>query len=100
MAYSWNNLAWINSNVEPINLNKALELTDRALDAKQDANFYETRGQILVKMERWEEAIQNLEQAIRQAVPNPENAHRALAVIYDKLNKPERAAAHRAIAQP
>ncbi len=98
MAYSWNNLAWINSNVEPINLNKALELTDRALAAKQDANFYETRGQILVKMERWDEAIQNLEQALRRAVPNPENAHRSLAMIYDELKKPEQAAAHRALA--
>jgi len=99
MAYSWNNLAWLYSNADPIDLQKSLEHTDRALAAKEDANFYETRGQILMKMKRWDEALENLEQAIRRAVPNPENAHRSLAMIYDELNQPEQAAAHRAIAE-
>ena len=94
-AYAWNNLAWIYSNEEPVKLEKALECTERAIAAKNDPNFFETRGQILVKLQRWEEAARFLERALNGMIPNPQDAHRSLATIYTALGKPEQAAAHK-----
>ena len=95
-AYAWNNLAWILSNHEPIQLEEALRCTQRALETIDDPNFFETRGQILVRLQRWEEAAQYLERALNASIPNPADAHRSLATIYTALGKPEQAAAHQA----
>lgn len=94
-AYAWNNLAWIHSNQQPIDLDLALQCAQKAIDAKNDSNFYETQGQILVKLERWEEAARSLEHALNGTIPNPQDAHRSLATIYTALGRTEQAAAHR-----
>lgn len=95
-AYAWNNLAWIWSNSDPIDMEMALRCADKAMKAKRDPNFFETRGQILVKLERFEEAAHYLERALNASIPNPEDAHRSLATIYTALGKSEKAAAHKA----
>jgi predicted Zn-dependent protease len=65
-----NNLAWMLAREQPADLPRALALIDSALEhAPGQPRFRDTRGHILVKMGRWQEAVTDLEAAL-QAIPN------------------------------
>lgn len=99
MAKLLNNYAWSLSHSEPPQLKQALEMANRAVEQTPENPIYrETRGQILAKLERWEEAIADLEQALPaiQNVHNAAEVRDALAAAYDAIDQPEIAAAHRA----
>ena len=94
-AFAWNNLAAIWSTAEPLQLEKALKASNTAIGIESDPRFYDTRGQILVQLERWEEAVRDLEIAVSGSIPNLEDAHRGLVASYEALGKSELADAHR-----
>ena len=96
-SFAWNNLASIWSTSEPLQLGNALKAANRAIGLNPDPNFYDTRGQIFVKLQRWEDAINDLEFALSGSIPNLADAHRSLATCYDALGKPEQAQAHKEI---
>ena len=63
-AVAWNNLAWVLGEIGE-DLPKARRYADKAVElAPQDLRFLETRGQILVKMKMWKEAVEDLEKAL------------------------------------
>lgn len=93
-----NNLAVAMSESKTADFESALKLSNAALE-RMPAHPYllETRGQILVKMERYAEAIPDLEAALKA----PELAlkvHEALAEAYEALGQKETAADHRLLA--
>jgi tetratricopeptide (TPR) repeat protein len=94
-----NNAAWLKSRVSD-DLEQALRLSDRALSMEPDnVIFRETRGQILLKLGRWREAISELEFAVNGFQSPNADTHSALAIAYDRCQNPELAERHRAIAE-
>ena len=93
-----NNLAWVVSQGDKPDLPRALSLANEAVKrSPKDLHFRDTRGQILAKMGRWKEALEDLE----PCVPSFSNSlvlHRTLAEVYGKLNMPEPAKAHERLA--
>lgn len=90
-----NNLAWVMAHQDPPQLKDALVLINTARhQAPQDPRIRETRGQILVKLERWQEALVDLEIALRDLAGNPE-LHATLALVYEKLGDKQMAEQHR-----
>ncbi len=108
------NLAWILANTDPPGLlgvagvagagasvpfqrerlKRALSLVDCAIKRGPDfVEFRNTRGCILMKMERWNEAIHDLEMA-EGAHPDQANVHAALAIAYKKLGDEKLSALH------
>ena len=68
------------------------------LDRKPDSpNYRETRGQILVKMGRYHDAMLDLEFAV-QFMPDSASTHAAMAVACEKLGLKDLAAEHKKIA--
>jgi len=94
-AFAWNNIAWILGNIEPVKIREALDAANTAIAYFPDPQFFETRGQILMKLEKWTEAIADFQRAINGQIPNSADAHRSLAAAYDQLGHVEQAAAHR-----
>lgn len=92
---AWNNYAFTlvqEPNPDPA---AALAAISRALELKPgDYRFRETRGQILVALGRWDEAILDLEHALN-GLPESTDVHRLLAQAYDALDKPQLAELHR-----
>lgn len=97
---AWNNLAWVLSNSDdPAEWQEARAAADRAVGLAPDApSFRETRGQVLVKLEQWDAAVDDLEYAIN-GLPDSKPTHAALAQAYEALGQSELAAAHQALAQ-
>ncbi|MEM6798448.1 MAG: tetratricopeptide repeat protein [Planctomycetota bacterium] len=91
----WNNYAWaLNQQPEP-DAAAALRAADRALLLKpDDPRFRETRGQVLITLGRWREAVEELEFALNR-MPDSPNIHRSLAAAYDALEQPQLARSHR-----
>ncbi len=90
-----NNLAYMLAHSEPADLARALELIDVALEAQPDQlRFHETRGRILAKLERWHEALEELERS-SAAVRDKAGHHRILADVYQALGLDDLAALHR-----
>jgi tetratricopeptide (TPR) repeat protein len=97
---AWNNLAWLYSNRPQPDYQAGLEAVERALAINpQDFHSRETRGQLLVRLERWEEAIEDLEYAINQLPDNPD-VHAALAQAYRAVGNDDLADIHAARSQP
>ena len=94
-ARALNNLAWLAANEEPVDIGRALELADRAVSLQSDPRFYETRGQIHLRLQQWQAAVNDLERALNGRLPNGRKAHQSLAVAYEQLGDPEKAKAHR-----
>lgn len=94
-----NNLAFTMAQGEGADLPKALTLIDEAIaKLPQPApQYYDTKGQILLKMERWGDAIPPLE-AISNDPTLGLAAHQGLATCYEKLGNEELARVHRVIA--
>ena len=97
IASAWNNLGWIWSHEPPVDLEKALEASNRAIQIKSDPRFIETRGQIYIKQKAWEKAAADLETAIAGAIAGALDAHRSLVLCYEALGQKEQAEAHRRI---
>jgi tetratricopeptide (TPR) repeat protein len=58
----------------------------------------DTRGQILAKLSRWEEAIDDLEFALQSSkMSGNKNLHQALAETYEALGRESLASKHRQI---
>ena len=90
-----NNLAWALAYREPADPERALGLIDRALVlTPKDPRLHGTRGQILVKLDRYKDAVTELEFALTLGENTP-GIHEALAKAYDGLKMPDLAAEHR-----
>ena len=89
-----NNLAWLLANTIPHDYARALEAADAAIKKLDNPEIRETRGQILVKMKRWQDALVDLELALK-AMPKRPEIHTALATVYQNLNKPDLALKYR-----
>jgi tetratricopeptide (TPR) repeat protein len=101
-AFVANNLAWVLADTarEPADLERALELANSALNRQPNQpQFHGTRGHVLARLERWEEALTDLQRAL-PASPNEPALHRDLADAYEALGRPELAASHRRKAGP
>ena len=80
-----NNLAVAIAEMKGSDLEKALSLVDVALTKLPNhAYFLETRGQILVELKRWQEAIPNLEVALEAKELRPA-IYPSLALAYEKI---------------
>lgn len=94
-----NNLAVTLAQRDQEHLEEALKLSEHAIAAVPQPSpyFYETRGQILFRMERYLDAIPDLERAL--VVDSlAANAHQTLATCYSHLNEPDLQADHQAAA--
>ena len=90
-----NNLAWHLTETEPPQLNRALELANRAAELRPgDINILDTRGHVLLKMGRHQEALKDLLIAVRASPDNPKT-HESLAKIYEGLGDEAMAQRHR-----
>lgn len=80
-----NNLAWALAFYEPVDLPRALELVDACVKHSPDeARYRGTRGHVLAKMKRYQEALPDLQAAIK-TYPNDANLFRALAETAEQL---------------
>ena len=94
-----NNLAWALTFASEPQLDRALELVDLALESDpKNPHLCDTRGQILVKMRRFDDALESLELALARSERNRQ-LHQALAETYNALGRPELAAGHERLAQ-
>jgi tetratricopeptide (TPR) repeat protein len=99
MPLIMNNLAWTLARATPPDLPRALELVEAALArVPNQPRFRDTRGQILMKMGRWKEALADLEAAL-PVLTNSADLHRALAETYEHLGMAEMAAEHKRLAE-
>ena len=94
-----NNLAWILAHADPPDLDRALTIINSVLEhSPRDANYLDTRGQILVKMQRYREALDDLERAL-PGLPRNVALHEALSVVYRNLGQEQLAEKHDLLAQ-
>jgi predicted Zn-dependent protease len=90
-----NNLAWVLANGKDADLPRALKTIDPAVERwPGDPHLRATRGEILVKLERWKEALPDLEAAVKSDSGNAA-LHRFLAETYEHLDAPAMAVEHR-----
>jgi tetratricopeptide (TPR) repeat protein len=90
-----NNLAMLLADGDEPDLPRALAMINPVLERFPDHPLYRgTRGEILVKMQRWKEALPDLQAALRLQSNSPE-LHRNLAETYEHLDAPGLAAEHR-----
>ena len=99
-AQSMNNLAWVllqadTSSPGESSLDEALQLATRAVQIQPDMAIYrETRGQILVRLGRAEEAVPELQRALN-GTGDAAVIHAALADAYERLGEGDLAQFHR-----
>ncbi len=94
-AVAWNNYAWVLGEGDHPQLDEALVAVNRALVLSPDEHrFRETRGQLLLRLERWQEAVEDLEFAIN-GLPELREVHQSLAVAYTALGQKDLAEMHR-----
>jgi tetratricopeptide (TPR) repeat protein len=90
-----NNYAWLIIQEPNPNLSAALTAVNQAIEiAPKDFRYRETRGQILVRLGRWQEAVDDLEYAAN-GMPSSKEIHLALAKAYDALGDRQLAQVHR-----
>lgn len=92
-----NNFAWLIAHNDPPDLNRALQLIDTALTKRPaDYRYRDTRGTILMKLERWDNALNEFESILPQVPPGERPViHEKLAEIYKALGRDEIARQHR-----
>ena len=91
-----NNLAVVLTQNKDVDLEQPLTIIEEAIKITPNAppHYFETRGQILMRMERFEDAIPDLERVL--ADPSLEKkAHLDLAICYEKVNDQQMADDHR-----
>lgn len=91
-----NNVAWLKNNRESPDLNRAKDLIDLAIAKRPDvAEYYATRGFVLMKMERWDEALIDLERVLPYREGEAKKlTHQRLATVYKALGQDRLAAVH------
>jgi tetratricopeptide (TPR) repeat protein len=93
-----NNLAYVVAQLDPPQLDYALDLANEAVEqAPYNGNIRETRGQILMRMERWSAALADFELALGSLKGNAK-LHQNVAEIYDRLGNKPLADRHRKLA--
>jgi tetratricopeptide (TPR) repeat protein len=94
-SIAWNNYAWILLQEPQGDVEAALDAVGKALEIRPDEFRYrETRGQVFVRMGRWQEAVQDLEYAAN-GMPESRDIHLSLAKAYDALGEKQLAQVHR-----
>ena len=94
-----NNLAWVLAHREPADSDRALRIMNSVVERWPEVAVYrDTRGQILAKMKRWEDALDDLEAAL-PGMPRDRRLHGALAEVYRHLNKTSLSEKHTQIVQ-
>ncbi len=89
-----NTLAMHLADADPPDLPRALQIINQVLKKTDQPNYRDTRGQIYIKMGKWEEALPDLLAAVSKTPDNPA-LHRRLATVYEHLDVPDLAARHR-----
>ena len=104
-AQCWNNLAYSLATLYPERLDEALKCADQAIELMGHiAEFHDTRGYVLVAMDRHTDAIVEFERAVELASraprDNPANPvyHDHLAASYEALGDKPMAEEHRRVA--
>lgn len=93
-----NQLAWALAHGEHTDLDRALRLAEIAVRlANGHPEMRATRGRILAALERWQEALTDLEAVLLSGVEQAE-LHATLARVYLALGDPEMAERHEALA--
>lgn len=98
-----NNLAWVYLNAEQPKLKEAYLMANKAINLLPAGHpwlpsVFETRGQVLVKLERYEKALPDLTRALPYLKDN-ELLHRSLWKVYTELGQSSLANQHLEIAQ-
>jgi tetratricopeptide (TPR) repeat protein len=94
-----NNLAWVLAFYPPVDLPRALDMVNAAVDkAPNEPRFRGTRGQILAKMGRHQDALPDLQEAIK-AYPKDPNLFKVLSETCEKLGFTKMAADYKARAE-
>jgi tetratricopeptide (TPR) repeat protein len=94
-AVDLNNLAWVLAQHEQEHLPRALQLVEGAIAAVPErAEFRETRGQILARMQRYEEAIAELKRGLDSPGAFTQT-NAVLADAYDAIGQTQLADYHR-----
>lgn len=91
-----NNVAWLVSQQEDGDLDRALKLINVAVEKRPDVvNYRDTKGSILMKMKRWEEALVEMETILpRTSGEARKELHQRLAIVYAELGKDSLARMH------
>ncbi len=98
LAVAMNNLAAELTWLDPPDLKEAMVLIERAIELEpSQATYHETRGQILARLGRNEEALAELAPALK-ALPDNARLHATLAEIYREKGLPGPANKHAALA--
>lgn len=93
-----NNLAWILAQEPQPDLQRALKIINSVIQhAPHEGAYRDTRGQIYVKLERWPEALDDLQAALPQLRENRQ-LHEAMAKVYQALGRAGLAEKHAQIA--
>jgi tetratricopeptide (TPR) repeat protein len=94
-AVAWNNYAWIVAQEPEGDLDDALTAVNKALQLSPDEfRFRETRGQIFIRLGKWQSAVEDLEFAAN-AMPDSADIHGSLAKAYEALGDQQLARVHR-----
>jgi len=102
MSEVMNNFAWMLAHGESPDLQRALTFIDAALAKNpNDLRMRDTKGVILMKMQRWDDALTEFESILPMAgASNRPAMHQKLAEIYSALGRKALADLHRAEAGP
>jgi len=93
-----NHLAWAVTQGATPDLERALRLSDEAVKlAVGEPDLRATRGRILARLQRWQDALTDLEAALAASGERGE-LHTDLVEVYTALGDPEMAERHRALA--
>jgi tetratricopeptide (TPR) repeat protein len=93
-----NQLAWALACGEPPELERALRLAETAVELSPDEpELLATRGKVLARLERWQEALTDLEAVLTSGSEQGE-LHATLAEVYTALGDAEMAKRHQALA--
>ncbi|HBJ34964.1 MAG TPA: hypothetical protein DDZ51_09435, partial [Planctomycetaceae bacterium] len=92
-----NNLAWLLAHGQSPDLQRALAMIETALAKRPgDCRYLDTRGTILMKLQRWNDALADFESILPLVPPKARpGVHQNLAEIYAAVDKPEIARLHR-----
>ena len=92
-----NNLAWFLAHEKNPDLERAFALAHEIVrNDPRNARFNDTLATILMKQQRWDEAVTHFQKALPGMKQNEKiEIHKKLAVVYSNLNKPNLARLHR-----
>jgi tetratricopeptide (TPR) repeat protein len=90
----WNNLAVLIHQAFPEDIDAALRAANKAYElAPRNDNVLETRGMILLDLQRWQEAVDDLELALNSR-QGDKKIHKALSTAYRNLGREQLAKIH------